>query len=56
VRINPIPQINNATIQIDPVCQLTNANVVLSGPWNLTDGDYSIVYSHLEVIVLLIKL
>jgi hypothetical protein len=44
VRINPIPQINNATIQIDPVCQLTNANVVLSGPWNLTDGDYSIVY------------
>ena len=45
VRINPIPQINNATIQIDPVCQLTNANVVLSGPWNLTDGDYSIVYT-----------
>jgi hypothetical protein len=27
------------------LCQLTNANVVLSGPWNLTDGDYSIVYS-----------
>jgi hypothetical protein len=54
VRINPIPQINNATI--DPVCQLTNANVVLSGPWNLTDGDYSIVYSLSGSNSLLIKL
>jgi gliding motility-associated-like protein len=45
VRIDAIPQINNATIQIDPICQLANANVTISGPWNLIDGDYSIGYT-----------
>ncbi len=45
ILINPIPQTNNASLLINSICQSTNAEVTLSGISNLTDGDYSIVYS-----------
>ncbi len=43
--INAIPQINGANLQVSDVCQSTDAAVILSGPFNLADGDYRITYA-----------
>jgi len=45
LHINPIPQINNATLTIAPICQTFDALVDFSGTSNLTDGSYDVVYN-----------
>lgn len=45
IKIDPIPRINSATLDITDVCQTDDATVLFSGTSNLTDGSYDIFYS-----------
>ncbi len=45
VHVYPLPKINNATLKIDDVCENYDALVEFSGPSNLADGNYSILYN-----------